>query len=156
WLVFMVLLLTLALVAYPPNLDARERVATPEAALFFGRFHPIAVHLPVGVLFLAALMDVLGMLRGPIAQGIKPAITFVMSIGAFGAVIAVIFGILLSREGGYGGEMFKAHMTLGIATAILSILAYFCKLVSDNTGRYAFLHRFVMVITLAVMSVGAH
>src|SRR6478609_5619359 len=99
WLVFLVLIFGLVIATYPPILDARQPVATPEVGLFFGRFHPIAVHLPVGVLFLAALMDVLGMLRGPVAQGIKPAITFVIGIGAFGAIIAVIFGILLSREG---------------------------------------------------------
>lgn len=156
WVVFLVVVFALALIVYPPLSNAGKPAETPQAALFLGRFHPVAVHLPVGVLFLAAIMDVLAIRRGPLAEAIKPAITFIIGIGAFGAVIAVIFGVLLSREGGYASPTFRAHQALGIATAVLSILAYVCKLISDDTGRFAFLHRFVMVTTLGVMSIGAH
>ena len=151
-----VLVFAAAMVTFPPLESAGREVPTPQWALFFGRFHPVAVHLPVGVLFLAALMDVLAIRRGALAEAVKPAITFTMGIGAFGAVIAVIFGVLLSREGGYDSATFKAHQVLGIATAVLAIASFVFKLITDACGRFAFLHRFVMVSTLGVMSVGAH
>jgi uncharacterized membrane protein len=156
WVVFLITVFAVALTLFPPLPNAGKPVATPQMGQMFGRFHPVAVHVPVGILFLAALMDVLAIRRGPLAEAIKPAITFTMGIGAFGAVIAVIFGVLLSREGGYDTPMFRAHQVLGITTAVLAILSYVCKLISDGTGRYAFLHRIVMVTTLAIMSVGAH
>jgi uncharacterized membrane protein len=156
WVVFLIGVLAVILVMYPPLADASKEAPTPAVGKMFGRFHPIAVHIPVGVLFLAAIMDVLAIRRGPLAEAIKPAITFIIGFGAFGAVMAVTFGILLSREGGYGSPAFQAHQALGIATAVLSIFAFMCKLITDHTGRLAFLHRFVMVVTLAVLSVGAH
>lgn len=156
WVAFLVIVFAVALIVYPPLANAGKSVPTPQFALFFGRFHPVAVHLPVGVLFMAAIMDVLAIRRGPLADSLKPAITFTIGLGAFGAVIAVIFGVLLSREGGYDSATFRAHQALGIATAVLSILAYVCKLITDDTGKFAALHRFVMVSTLGVMSIGAH
>jgi uncharacterized membrane protein len=156
WGVFVITVFAVALTMFPPLPNAGTPVDTPKIAQMFGRFHPIAVHGPVGMLFLAALMDVLAIRRGPLAEAIKPAITFTMGVGAFAAVIAVIFGLLLSREGGYDTPVFRAHQVLGITTAVLAILSYVCKLISDGTGRYAFLHRFVMVSTLAILSVGAH
>jgi hypothetical protein len=110
----------------------------------------------VGVLFLAALMDVLAIRRSPLGDALKPAITFIMGVGAFGAVVAVILGVVLSREGGYDSATFQAHQTLGLATAVLAILSFVFKLITDASGRIPFMHRFFMVSTLGVMSVGAH
>ena len=118
-MVFLIAVFAMTLVMYPPLADASKEAPTPAVGKMFGRFHPIAVHIPVGVLFLAAIMDVLAIRRGPLAEAIKPAITFIIGFGAFGAVLAVMFGILLSREGGYGSPAFQAHQALGIATAAL-------------------------------------
>ena len=151
-----IILFALGLYFYPPSWNAGGQLPTPTWALFFGRFHPIAVHIPVGVLFLAAVMDVLSILHGRFAEGLKPAITFIMGVGAFGAVMAVILGVLLSREGGYNSATFQAHQLLGIGTAVLAILSFVLKLVTDSSGRFAALHRLTMVATLGVMSIGAH
>ncbi|RBP41389.1 leucine rich repeat (LRR) protein [Roseimicrobium gellanilyticum] len=151
-----IMLFALGLYMYPPLANAGREVQTPTWALFFGRFHPIAVHVPVGVLFLAALMDVLAIRRSPLGDALKPAITFIMGVGAFGAVVAVILGVVLSREGGYDSATFQAHQTLGLATAVLAILSFVFKLITDASGRIPIMHRFFMVSTLGVMSVGAH
>src|SRR5262245_22662582 len=73
WAAFITAAFAFALYVFPPMADASKSVPTPEWALFFGRFHPIAVHLPVGVLFLAAIMDVLAIRRGALSEAIKPA-----------------------------------------------------------------------------------
>ncbi|MEZ0274670.1 MAG: c-type cytochrome domain-containing protein, partial [Roseimicrobium sp.] len=151
-----IVLFALGLYMYPPLANAGREVPTPTWALFFGRFHPIAVHVPVGVLFLAAIMDVLAIRRGLLGEALKPAITFIMGVGAFGAVIAVILGVVLSREGGYDSATFQAHQTLGLTTAVLAILSFVFKLITDSSGRIPFMHRFFMVSTLGAMSVGAH
>ncbi|MFZ4767045.1 MAG: c-type cytochrome domain-containing protein, partial [Roseimicrobium sp.] len=151
-----ILLFALALVAFPPLANAGREVAAPQWALFLGRFHPIAVHLPVGVLILAAVMDALTLRGGELGNAFKPAVTFAMGFGAFGAVVAVIFGVLLSREGGYDSATFQGHQMLGIATAVLAIAAYVSKLFADSSGKLPHLHRLLMLPTLGVMSVGAH
>ncbi|WP_038170536.1 c-type cytochrome domain-containing protein [Verrucomicrobium sp. BvORR106] len=153
----LVVLFAVSMMLVPPVTNAAKALPTPEWALFFGRFHPIAVHLPVGVLIMAAFMEALVMLRFPLGQAVKGSVGFVMGFGAFGAIVAVVFGILLSREGGYKGGMFAAHQTLGIATVVGSLLALIFKQISeDSGGRIRFVYRGLLFLTLGIMSVGAH
>ncbi|MCE9518657.1 MAG: hypothetical protein K8R87_03700, partial [Verrucomicrobia bacterium] len=42
---------------YPPLQDASVLIETPDWVKFLGRFHVIALHLPVGVLVLASIME---------------------------------------------------------------------------------------------------
>ncbi|WP_156345130.1 hypothetical protein [Verrucomicrobium spinosum] len=134
----LVVLFAVSMMLVPPVTNAAKALPTPEWALFFGRFHPIAVHLPVGVLIMAAFMEALVMLRFPLGQAVRGSVGFVMGFGAFGSIVAVVFGILLSREGGYKGGMFAAHQALGIATVVGSLLASSSsrspKIVAEGSG----------------------
>ncbi len=153
----MILLFVLTMLAYPPLADAGKPVSVPQWVLFFGRFHPIAVHMPVGVLILAAVMEGMAFFKPRLSKLIEPAITFVLGFGTFGAIIAVIFGIFLSREGGsFGNGTFQAHQTLGIVATVLSLLAMICKVVADGNGKLMWPYRVLLGLTLFVMSVGAH
>ncbi len=153
----MIILYVLLLLAYPPLADAGKPVPVPQWVLFFGRFHPIAVHMPVGVLILAAVMEGLALFKPRLSSLIEPAITFVLGFGTFGAIIAVIFGIFLSREGGsFGNGTFQAHQTLGIVATWLSLLALLCKVLADGGAKFMWPYRAALGLALFVMSVGAH
>ena len=89
---------------------------------FFGRFHPLLVHLPIGILFLAFLFECLSVknkYRG-LRQAVQPALFW----GAFFAVAAAISGFFLRQEGGYEEELANLHQNFGIATAVLSLAVY--------------------------------
>lgn len=145
-----------ALYCFPPLQDAAKGVPTPQWAQFLGRFHPIAVHLPVGVLFLVGFLELLALTNRNLATALQPALGITLGVGAFGGIWAVVCGVLLSREGGYSGTTFQAHQMLGIVTVVGALLALALKLSAGNPPRGQFFYRLVLLGTLGVMSVGAH
>ncbi len=98
---------------------------------FFGRFHPLFVHLPIGILFLAFLFECLSNFKR--YTSLRVAVAPALLIGAFFAVASVISGLFLSQEGGYEDTVVDLHQNLGIATAIFAIILY---LFHGKTFRY--------------------
>ena len=90
--------------------------------IFIGRFHPLMVHLPIGIIFAGISMYFLA--RKKKFSQMKSAIPFLMGAGAVSAVLSCIFGYLLSFQGGYDNEALNAHQWMGMALAIFAVLAY--------------------------------
>jgi len=146
------------LALWPPQfgpLPEGYKAATP--VLFLGRFHPIAVHLPIGVLILSVLIE-LGCLRRSVEEKWGDMALLTLFVSAVGGVVAVVFGIFLAREGGYEGGSFILHQALGIATAAGAILALFLRLSAMSSGGAWAMHgcRVILLATMGVMSIGAH
>src|SRR5438445_951758 len=139
WATSLVLLalFVVALLFFPPQSGGVHKGEVSDTMLFFGRFHPIFVHMPIGVLILSIIMEIVAMAKHRVADALRPAITFTLGFGIFGLICAVVFGIFLSRDGGFNTATIQAHQTLGIAATIGAFLALFTKLLADAspTGR---------------------
>ncbi|MFK7982456.1 MAG: FN3 associated domain-containing protein [Saprospiraceae bacterium] len=90
---------------------------------YLGKFHPIILHLPIGFLLLAFMMELHD--RWKNRQQFQAAIGFALFWGMGGAVFAATTGYLLSLDGGYEAELLSWHQWLGFGVAGLSILLYF-------------------------------
>ncbi|GGN08239.1 hypothetical protein GCM10010967_49820 [Dyadobacter beijingensis] len=99
-------------------------------ALFIGRFHPVLVHLPIGFLLIAALIE-LGRRTGKIAVS-ESTVVFVLFWSAVSATFACVAGYLLSLGGGYDEDLLGAHMWKGIGVAVFAWVAWLVK--SDRIG----------------------
>lgn len=91
---------------------------------FFGRFHPLLVHLPIGILMIAVLFELMAV-RYKRFDVLKPALPLLYLFGALGAIGACISGYLLSLSGDYGGQVLLRHQWSGIVTASLGLGIYF-------------------------------
>jgi len=89
---------------------------------FLGRLHPLLLHMPIGMLAIAFLMELLGR-RGPFKY-LLPAVSFVLGVGMITAVVAAVSGYVLSLEGGYNEELLFNHKWLGIGTAVFAVLIF--------------------------------
>ena len=89
----------------------------------FGRLHPLIVHFPVGLLCVALLLEVIAWHRK--SNDLRAGIYAVVWIGAGGAVLAAIFGLLLAYQEDYGGSTLDLHQWMGIATAVLAVSTAF-------------------------------
>jgi len=94
-------------------------------SLFFGRFHPVFVHLPIGFLLLAMLMELFN--SKVRSKNMDAAILFALKLGATSTVLAAGMGWLLANEGGYNESHLFWHRWLGIGVGVLSILALLIK-----------------------------
>lgn len=88
--------------------------------LFLGRFHPLAVHLPIGLLLIAALFEWLGMIR-PLAH-LRRAVPALLVCACLGAVAAVYHGVLLAAGSGVLSESVDSHLWSGVALSISMFL----------------------------------
>ena len=146
------------LLLFPPYFEAVPGLPEPATnVLFFGRFHPILVHLPVGILVFLLLVEVL-CLRRSIEEKWGSAALLALWVGAAGAVFAVLAGIMLSREGGYEGGSFTLHQALGIigTGGILVGLVLRLSGMSMEKRGLVDLYRAVLVVSFGLMGVGAH
>ena len=82
-----------------------------------GRFHPLMVHFPIGLLIGAFVLEGITKLQ----KKESPYIGMVY-LGAFSAFVAAIMGQLLSESGDYGGGLLRQHQWTGWATVILANL----------------------------------
>ena len=89
---------------------------------FIGRFHPLLVHLPIGILLLAGLFQLLAIKSK--YSFLQPAIGIALFWGMLSAVASCISGYLLSQSGDYDEQLVSTHQWFGIGVAILSLIAY--------------------------------
>ncbi len=89
---------------------------------FLGRFHPLLVHLPIGILLLGIVMHWLS--KNPRYHNLRPGIAVTLLLGAVSAVFSCISGWLLATGGEYEPVTLDQHRWMGIAVAVISILYY--------------------------------
>jgi len=93
---------------------------------FFGRFHPLIVHLPIGFLLLGVFFYLLSLRKK--YERLYAAVPASLLIGSLSAAFACITGYVLSLSGNYNEGALNNHLLLGIITTIISFLAYFISI----------------------------
>lgn len=117
-------------------------------AEFIGHFHPVIVHLPIGILLIAALFY--GLSQNSKYQALRPAVSVSLLLGTISAVVACLTGWLLSTTDDYDTAMVEKHQWLGIATAAIAWICYACE---RRNVRYS---SFVIVLMVLMISVTGH
>ncbi|MBL0743532.1 c-type cytochrome domain-containing protein [Chryseolinea lacunae] len=91
----------------------------------FGRFHPLLVHLPIGILIIGFLFECLAFWNT--YRMLRRAVQPTLFLGALSAIISAVSGFFLSREGGYDDRLLMLHQNFGIATAAFATLLFFVR-----------------------------
>ncbi|MBC7569229.1 MAG: hypothetical protein H7319_05790 [Spirosoma sp.] len=123
---------------------------------FFGRLHPLVVHLPIGFLVLAALLDWAS--YWPTYKSVRAAVPLALGAGAASAVVACGLGWLLSTTGDYAPALLDNHKYSGLALAGVAVLLY--ALITPAVRAYVALPKKVFsgafVAVLGLMSYAGH
>lgn len=114
---------------------------------FIGHFHPVLVHLPIGILLLAALLQWLSYRAK--YQSVRPAVRIALAAGMISAIVSCISGYLLAQTGEYDAVLVSRHQWLGIATAIVSVIAFFLE-----QKRNLFSHWLIAILALLIIITG--
>lgn len=83
---------------------------------FIGRFHPVLVHLPIGILLLGCFFHLFSFDR--------KLITAIVFWGMVSALLSALTGYFLSLSGDYEASLVNNHQWLGIITAVISVLLF--------------------------------
>ena len=154
--ILLIVVFVLGLLIYPPLYEEPKGEASG-MVLFIGRFHPILLHLPVGILSVLCVFELIcSTQRGE--QKFGEASLLMLVLGSAGAILAVFAGIMLSREGGYAGGNFSLHQTMGLIGTAGVLIALVVRLTAMGRDSMELLnaYRAVYYISFGIMGLGAH
>jgi len=94
----------------------------PTWTIFWGRFHPVIVHLPIGCLLIGALLLFLGNSKrlGKLSTAAVP----MLWLGGFFALLSVLSGYLLSLSSEYDEQLLNTHFWMGLSVVIKCLIIY--------------------------------
>ncbi len=82
-----------------------------------GRVHPLILHVPIGLILVAALLVFARNSFG--GSTLDEVIALLLYLTAFSASLTALTGIFLSREGGYADDTLFLHKWLGVSLSFL-------------------------------------
>ncbi|WP_221435405.1 DUF1592 domain-containing protein [Algisphaera agarilytica] len=121
---------------------------------FLGRFHPLVLHMPIGAMFVLALLELLNLVRSK--WNLDIACRIVLWVSVLSAVPAVLAGFLLASSGGYRESLLSQHQWLGWGTAILAVWLLYLRRVSLDRHGWIWLYRPLLLVNVALLSLAGH
>jgi uncharacterized membrane protein len=114
--------LTLALLILPAMLKLDGK-AHADWLQFVGRFHPLAVHLPIGLIVLVPVLEIAGAFR----PALREAAGFVLGLACAFSLGTLILGYVLAYGSGDTGTTVVRHMWGAIVLAIGLMLCFLVR-----------------------------
>ena len=119
---------------------------------FVGRFHVLALHLPIGIAIAAVVLDWLA--RRPRYAALAQASAFLWGGTAITAVVTAALGYMHYAEGAFTGPSGEAHRFWGTLTAIEALGAWW--LAARSRGAPGALRLTAGIAMLALVSITGH
>ncbi len=113
---------------------------------FLGRFHPLTVHLPIGLLLLVPLLEVAGAFR----PALREAAGFVLGLAFASCLLAVALGALLAYGSGEAGPGVSRHMAGGIALTIGVLLCLLAR-PSWSNGSVSYVYPVLLTCVIPLL-----
>jgi len=88
-----------------------------EFIYFLGRFHVLALHIPIGIIVAIFVLELLA--RKEKYRYLEAASPYLWTAAAVSAVVTVALGYMHFAEGGFDGPSGNQHRTFGTALAII-------------------------------------
>ena len=118
---------------------------------FIGRFHPLLVHLPIGILALAAILEYLFPKRTSPAQ-----IQLVLLIGAVSSVSAAILGWFLSLSSEYDVDLLNKHKWTGIILSFFTVSLLAWKYKGSGFSKFKIISNLLFGSMLLFLVLAGH
>lgn len=147
------LLIISFLIAMPFIAGTPDADKSSDTIRFLGRFHPVILHLPIGIFSLIIIQELMSMFSRYKPQ---PGLIAIF-IGAASAVVAVLFGFMLYMGGGYEmGELLGDHLWGGIIFACAAVLTLIVKAWPLPEKCSQKLYRVMIFGSVGIMSYASH
>lgn len=122
---------------------------------FFGNFHPLVLHLPIGALLAVFFMEVVHWIKPEL--NLEGANKLLLWFTAITLLPAVVFGFFLASGGGYKEEVLSFHKWLGWLTAFICSWLLVLRLWAFNKGGQKIrIYQSVLFVTVILLSLAGH
>jgi uncharacterized membrane protein len=118
----------------PLALGAAEGAASEPSQLFrfAARFHSVLLHLPIGFIALAFLLELASLFRRNPERA--RLVRFTLILSSVSAAVVAALGLMLSTEGGYDAQTLRWHQWLGFGVVALAFAATAAHVAAHRQG----------------------
>lgn len=121
-------------------------------SIFLGRFHPLFVHLPIGFLLLAILLEWYQSKKKKKRK--SRLIAFAWLLGGVSAFAAALCGWFLGESGSYQADNLFVHRWLGIALVIVAFIGWWIKYKYENFSNVV--QNGINIVLLLMLMIEGH
>jgi len=152
------LVVVVGLIAMPSLVGSSRRGEVRDWVRFIGHFHPVLLHLPIGI-FALILFQELGLLFAKRGERTKSVTLSPLFFGAVSAVLAAMAGFLLFHghpEEYTGNPLIERHLWGGLIFAVLTVMTFLIKSWSVALSLRPAYYRLMLFVSLGVMGFSSH
>ncbi|APQ17716.1 FN3 associated domain-containing protein [Maribacter hydrothermalis] len=117
-----------------------------------GHLHPLFVHLPIGIIMLAFILEVYGRLKSK--DSFSEVVEFTLLVAGITALLSLGTGWLLGEESGYNEDSLFLHRWMAVAFTVTTVLLYLVKRSKIVWVSKTYIPMFMLV--LALISITGH
>ncbi|MGB0414996.1 MAG: c-type cytochrome domain-containing protein [Coraliomargarita sp.] len=141
------------LVVYTEQLSTAGELL--EWTQFYGRFHPVILHLPIGLFVGLIVLELLAFRKA--SDGLGRSAHILVWLMAFTSVLTAFVGLLLASSGDYSGDTLWWHKWLGVVFCVAALIVTFFKVLSLTfDGKGLVLYRLLLLGLLVLLPVVGH
>ena len=119
--------------------------------MMLGRLHPLAVHLPIGILLMVPVLEITGRSRA----ALREAAGFLLGVAVVCSLGGVVLGMLLAHGGGFTRAAVSAHMWGGVWVAVAALLCWLVRPLWVS-GRMAYAYPAMLAGTVLLLAWTSH
>ena len=152
------LVVVVGLIAMPFLVGTSRSGEVSDWVRFLGHFHPVLLHLPIGV-FSLILFRELGLLFAKRGEETESAALFPLFFGAVSAILAAITGFLLYHghlEEYAENPLIERHLWGGLTFAVAVVVTFLLKSWSVSLSLRPVYYRLMLFGSLGVMGLSSH
>jgi uncharacterized membrane protein len=125
-----------------------------ELLLFFGRFHPLILHLPIGTLFALFVLELVQWIRPKYQLG--KSCEIMLWLGVLSSIPTVLAGFLLASSGDYDEELLSRHQWLGLGTTILLCWLLALRYWAAAKPKRFWVYRPLLFVNVILLTLAGH
>ena len=128
----------------------------PDQISFVGRFHPVLLHLPIGLLVGLLFVEITNGLLS--SADLRPAAWTLLWLTSVSAVLTALLGAFLAMGGGYNEDTLFWHRWLGTSVAIVTVwmLAFRLHARSRKAKKTPFIYYALLVVSVGLIGPAGH
>lgn len=146
------------LIAMPIIAGAPEGDKMPDMVRFLGHFHPVLLHLPIGVFMLIVLQELGAIFGRRHHEQVANTAMFPLFFGAASAIIAVIAGFLLYQgtDDYAGNALAERHLWGGLIFAVAAVVTFILKAWTVALSGNPAFYRLLLFGSVSIMGFASH
>ncbi len=157
-LTFVALLAAAGLIAMPFLAGAPDGEKMPDIVRFIGHFHPVVLHLPIGIFVLIMFQELGAIFGRRHHENVANKAMFPLFFGVVSAIVAAIAGFLLYQGGETfaSDELVERHLWGGLIFAVAAVLTFIMKAWTVALSGNPAFYRLLLFTSVCVMGFASH